>query len=234
MLKTGLWTLLGGLVVWFGAQTARAVLNPVMTAFAATGAQARGFSVNAWVELPASPGSLSTVAHRLAQAAHLAGPLHTGRGPTWTRLWVRRQHGRFTSEAIVERLAGGQTYLVLDRAGSQGFSDLSATLTQFRTVLAQFNPQVHLAFTLEGSRPGLLDSRRAQALVGRSLQAVSARPVNGLSRPRLVSVAGYTPFLPESERLDGRALNLQVATAWNSAAHRTDVYVGTPLITVPY
>jgi hypothetical protein len=34
--------------------------------------------------------------------------------------------------------------------------------------------------------------------------------------------------------VDGQALNVQVALTWNTTQKRTDVYVGTPLITVPY
>lgn len=232
-----LWLIGLGAVIGIGAASRHAASFAMLkTAFHATGSRPLGYSLNGWVALPSSDSSrsLTALVQEAASPAHLKGPIRVTQGLRYRKATVLQTVGGIKSEIIVERLASGATFLVMDRVSNQGFYGLGGSEAIMSRVLRHFGP-VHMSETLEGTLPNPnMTVPQQSAIVQKALGAVGARPVSPLQTRRLVSVAGYTSQIPEKQQLSGKAVNIQVAVTANHYRHATEVLVGSPLITVTY
>lgn len=228
-----------GLLLWVGSRAPSALVATLEQALSASSAAPRGWSVNAWAVLPGSEDAsrLSATAQQLAEMAGLHGALRVTRGLDYDKAWVTQTVAGVTTEAIVERLHSGATYVVLDRAGGRGAAGLASAVYLLPQWIRQMAPGgvVHLAATLEGAAPGApWTNRQRQAVVDKVLGAIGAKPVNPLDTDHLISVAAYTPRLSQSDQLGAQRVDFQVAITYNDTLRANEVYVGSPLITVPY
>ncbi|PSR38106.1 MAG: hypothetical protein C7B44_00430 [Sulfobacillus thermosulfidooxidans] len=235
IVKNGLWVLAVAILVWMGASVRAAVISPLMTAFQATKATPQGFSINGWVEMAGTARgmSLRQWVNKLATQSHVTGTVQQTQGADYQKADIHATIAGFKTELIAERLASGATYLVIDRVGSQGFHGLSESTALVRRILAPYGA-VHLSLTLQGTLPHPLTVSQEESLVNQAFRAVGASRVNGIQTPQYVSVAGYTAFIHSHDSLQGHAVNLQVATNYNTYWDEEQVDVGTPLVTVTY
>ena len=236
-MKTILWGVSLAGILWVGAWLRGTIVSPLLTAFHATAATPKGFSLNGWVELSpeaGSTGSLKSLAVNLAQEMHVTGPVVTNRGPTYQRISIGQTVAKFYTDVIAERLQNGSTFLVVDRTGNQGFSGLRESTQMLRHTLSRKGGAVHLDVTLEGALKGHLTPGQAEAVVKRSFGAVGAKSVNGIATAQYVSVAGDSRLIQPADNLQGHPVNIQVALNYNTYWHQEQIDMGSPLITVTY
>lgn len=228
------WMAAGVLVVWMGASS-RPLIAPLESALRATGAAPAGYSLNAWAKLAptAARASLTALLERLAESAHLAGPVSPSSGPGFRKESLETRVAGITTRLIVERLAGGATYAVLDRVSTQNFYGLGESRDLFAHVLSRLGSP-HMAITLEGTVPGQRSPAERAALVREAFSAVGATRVNGISTAHYLAAAGYTPAIAQADQLAGQPVNIQVAVTYNTYLHRTQIDIGSPLVTVTY
>lgn len=234
-MKTVLWIGAVAAILWVGASVRAAVVSPLLTAFNSTHAKPTGFSLNAWVELgpPAQTQSLPVLVHQLTHSLHVQGPAITASGPTYQKYSVSATVAGFYTDVIGERLQNGNTFLVIDRTGSQGFQGLRESSQIVSQVLSP-RGSVHLSVTLEGSLPGPLSAVEEENVVNQAFSAVGATRVNGIATPQYVSIAGHSNLLQESENLQGHPVNIQVALNYNTYWGQEQIDIGSPLVTVTY
>ncbi len=230
-----IWWLAGiGALIWVGAQARAEVVHPLTTAFQATGARPSGYSINDWVRVkPARASNLALLADKVSHELHLAGPAVVQNGASYQKISETRTVAGITTRLIVERLSSGDTYLVFDRSVPHGFEGLNESQTLFRHVLTPYG-RIHQDINLEGNIAGRLSRKKETAVVQAALHAVGAQQTNGINTIGYMSYAGKSPFISTSDQLDGQPVNVQVALSYNSYTHQTQVYVGSPLITVTY
>lgn len=234
-MKSMFWVVLVGIITWIGATSTNAIVSPLKTAFNATGAKPGGYSMNIWVQVPTSSQgkTLRSDLSQLANAAHVQGRVQTSQGTGYQKALISTRVNHITTMAIVERLQSGATYYVLDRTSSQQFYGLKASQSLFHHVLAQWG-KPHMAMTLQGWLPKNVSSKKYGSLISKAFQAIGATQVNGITTKQYKSIAGHTPLIPQSDMLQGHPVNVQVAVTTNTYRHRTQVDVGSPLITVTY
>lgn len=236
-MKTILWGVSLAGIVWVGAWLRGNVVSPLLTAFHATSATAKGFSLNGWVELSPSARSsesLPQLVGQLARSMHVVGPMVTGSGPTYQKVSIGQTVAKFYTDVIVERLQNGSTFLVVDRTGNQGFAGLRESTEMVRETLSQDGKVPHLDVTLEGAISGHLTTGQAEAMVQKALGAIDASRVNGIATRHYVSVAGDSRLIRSAENLQGNPVNIQVALNYNTFWHQEQIDIGSPLITVTY
>ena len=227
------WWIVGlGALVWVGAHVRAATVDPLMTAFHATGATASGYSVNDWVEVHQDK-SLSQLAQTAATSLHLNGTPIVTKTASYEKVSESETIQAVTTRVIAERLNMGTTFVVIDRTSSQGFAGLKATEALFQAALQQ-DGLVHADVNLEGVIPGRISKSRQQQLITAALSAIGASQVNGVRAPGYISDAGQSALINRSDSLQGHTVNIQVAASYNTYLHKTQVYVGSPLITVTY
>lgn len=229
-----IWWIAGlGALVWIGASAQSRISSPLMTAFRATGARAQGYSVNDWVEIH-DVGDPTRLADTVDAKLHMRGPLIRQSGPSYNKLSCTTKISQITTRVIVEQLGNGETFLVLDRTSSQGFLGLNATRSVFHTLLKPYG-SIHEDINLEGTIAHHLSMAAQKQRIDQALSSVSATHWNGLQTPGYVSYTGRTPWIRQKDSIvHAGAVNIQVATSYNTYLHKTQVYVGTPLITVTY
>jgi len=230
-----IWWILGlGGIVWIGAHAEAAVRAPLTTAFNQMGAHPTGYSVNDWVELSHdSTQSLTDLALALGTSLHVKDSAVKTRGVGYTKVTETAQVGRITTSLIVERLNSGDTFFVLNRTSPEGFIGLPTTEALFQHVLAPHGT-LHQDINLEGVIAGKLSPAQQQDLIHQGLSAVGASVLNGIRAPGYISDAGKSPFISSVDDLESHSINIQIATSYNTYLRETQVYVGTPLVTVTY
>jgi len=229
------WMLALAGLVWIGARTSAMPYRALETAFNATKADPSGYSLNDWWVLPENPRAptLAVLAANLARRAHVSGPVRLSTGLSYQKATVIDHIGRVDTEVIVEHLASGATYAVIDRASNDGFYGLNESVAWAQTVMATVG-SAHTSLTLEGYLHPVLTRKQETQRVGEALSAVNAQEVNGVISPALVSEAANTPEIGNHDMLENHPVNLQVAMDYDGYVHATQVLVGTPLITVTY
>ncbi len=235
-MKTIVWGLSLAGILWVGAWLRGTVVSPLVTAFHATAAIPKGFSLNGWIELPPASGgstSLNHLASKLAQEMHVRGPVVSSAGPTYRKISIGQTVAKFYTDVIVERLQNGSTFLVIDRTGNQGFSGLRESTQMIRHTLGREGTP-HLDVTLEGALNAHLTPGQAAAIVKQSFAAIGAQRVNGIATQQYVSVAGDSRLIQPAENLQGHPVNIQVALNYNTYWHQEQIDIGSPLITVTY
>ncbi|NMP21001.1 YwmB family TATA-box binding protein [Sulfobacillus harzensis] len=230
-----IWWVVGiGALIWVGAEAHAAVVKPLTTAFHATGAKPSGYSLNDWTRVaPQKAQNLSALADQVAGELHMQGPQAFVNNPSYQKISETKKVAGIVTQIIVERLSSGDTYVVLDRTSPDGFQGLPESQTLFRHILAGYG-RVHQDVNLEGVLPNRLNTAQQQRLVNQALSAVDAKTLNGITTAGYISDAGHSPFISQSDALDGHQVNVQVAVSYNGYMHQTQVYVGSPLITVTY
>lgn len=226
-----LWILGLGALVWIGAH-ATAAIAPLTTAFRATGAKALGYRIDAWVEVK-TPGSLSTLAEQTGKSMHLTGQWHRTENATYEKLSESQTVQGTLTALTVDELSTGSTFIVASQTSSRGFRGLSGAGAEFARAL-RGQGAVHTDISLEGALSGRLSARRQHQVIDQAMAAIGASSVHSIRTAGYVASSGRTPFIHTSDQLQGRPVNVQVALTYNAAAQRTQVYVGTPLITDPY
>ncbi len=226
------WILAIGAVIWVGAHAQAAVMAPLTTAFRATGAAPSGYSVNDWVEVQSGQG-LPALAGHTKQALHLNAAIHADSSPTYQKMTAAETVAGITTRLIVERLSTGATFVVVDRTSPHGFTGLRETESLFSQVLRGYGA-VHADINLEGRIPGHLSAAAQKGVIQRGLSSIAASSVNGIDTRGYVSMSARSPFIPGGAQLQGHPVNVQIAVSYNAYLHQTQVYVGTPLITVTY
>lgn len=227
------WWILGvGALVWVGARASAAAVDPLMTAFHATGASPSGYSVNDWVEVQGDR-NLNQLAETTATSLHLHSAPVVTKAASYQKVSDSETIQGVTTRVLAERLNMGATFVVVDRTASHGFAGLRATQALFQSVLRKDGP-VHSDVNLEGLISGRISQARQQQLITAALSAVGASKVNGVRAPGYISDAGHSALITGSDTLEGHLINIQVAASYNSFLHKTQVYVGIPLITVTY
>lgn len=228
-----LWVAGLGALVWIGAHAGTAVMAPLMTAFRATGAQATGYSINDWVQVK-NGGTMAQLAHKVGTTLHWSTAPTQSATSQYQKLTENQTVAGITTRLIVEQLSSsGATFVVLDRTSPQGFSGLYATETLFSAALKGLG-NLHSDVNLEGTLPGHLTEARQRRTMQQSLEAIGAASVNGVNTPGYLSMSARSPFIKGSDNLQGHSVNVQVAVSYNSYLHATQVFVGSPLITVTY
>lgn len=226
-----LWILGLGTLIWIGAH-ADAAIAPLMTAFKATGARASGYSVNDWVEVK-HVESLPSLVQKLAKDLNLSGSIHKTSNVSYDKVFLSQNRSGVSTRVIGERLSTGAVFIVVDRTSSHGFFGLRGSERKFFGLLQPYG-LVHRDINLEGSLPGHVSLTAQKEVVKKALQAVGAKDVNGITAPGYMAMSAHTPFISHHDSLDGHPVNMQVAVSYNSYLKATQVYVGTPLVTVTY
>ena len=232
ILRNILWIIgLGGLV-WIGAHAEGMVVAPLTTAFSATGAHPSGYSVNDWASITESQ-PLVGAAQKLGKTLHMHASLVSRSTPEYRQISETQITSGVTTRVIVEQLRGGTTFAVLDRTSSHGFSGLSTTQRFFEEIL-RGQGSVHCNVNLVGTLPGRVSLTHAHQLMAQGLNAIGAVSLNSVKAGDYIATAAHTPFISTGDSLDGRPVNIQIAFTYNAYLHATQVYVGSPLLTVTY
>jgi len=111
---------------------------------------------------------------------------------------------------------------------------LSAELNQVGQAVTKMQWSPQISACIEGFTGARMSAAQADEAVRAAFQAVGASRVEGVTANGLTSISGYSPQVPGYILTNGRKMNLQVAVHYDEYHRRTNVLVGTPIITKTY
>ncbi|WP_236018400.1 YwmB family TATA-box binding protein [Alicyclobacillus acidoterrestris] len=226
-------------------------LNYLQTAMSATKATPTGYAIHDWTVLDDeyhTEKQLETIASQLEQEFDLTNAKVTTRseqnetfyqvdgtwsGSTDVRMVLTSLQGEQASQQTTS--TGDESVLTVTALGTAAGMNLFAQ--QYDTVeqmvaAVQGTPQMSAYLT--GTLPTETDEAQANAIASTALASVHATTVEALRTQLETSLSGYSADPLTYIDTNGKRMDVQVAVHDDTYHHRTDVLVGTPIITTTY
>jgi hypothetical protein len=132
--------------------------------------------------------------------------------------------------------ASGITTLAVSVIGKGPYNE---NIKQQYQMVENMVKRVGVTPEMDACLEGYLDDRivgvQAKDIINQSFAAIHAAPVEGLYTALETSVSGYTnDYSTNNIATDGKRMNVQFAVHADDYYHRTNVLVGTPIITTTY
>jgi hypothetical protein len=99
-------------------------------------------------------------------------------------------------------------------------------------MLLEVEPEVSVF--LRGTIDKRLEQKEQEQIARQVLQKFTARQVEGISLPEMVSLTGYSPYLTDYLQVGHKKINLNVATSFDEVKNQTIIRLGTPLLNGEY
>jgi TATA-box binding len=132
-------------------------------------------------------------------------------------------------------MVGGSTVLVISASStSLDRTPLAKQYQQMEQAVANVNATPQMSACLEGYRDDKIVGVQASNLAQLALQAVNATPIEGMNTSLETSDSGYSPQGLTYILTNNKRMNVQVAIHDDTYDKRTNVLVGTPIITTTY
>lgn len=93
-------------------------------------------------------------------------------------------------------------------------------------------PEVNISIT--GSLEGQLLEKEVEELCSRVFDSISADKVEGINDDGLISISAFSPSIKEAIKVNGRRVNVNLASRYNSFEGKTYIWLATPVITTEY
>lgn len=223
------------------------------TALTATNATPTGYTIHDWTTVNnqfLSTTDLASIGSKLKQEFGLTNAKVTSRQAKNESFWqVDGQWPNGTNVRLVLTSLPGatspngantadtqaQTVLTITALGTENSQNLFAgQYNQVESMVASVQGTPQMSAYLTGQLAGQVSEAQANNLANSALEADNATAVEALRTALETSVSGYASAPATYILTNGKRMNLQVAVHADTYHHRTDIYVGTPIITTAY
>ncbi len=126
-----------------------------------------------------------------------------------------------------------ESSIVLDIIMTKDEYQLSKICDNIREVLEAYG-QTKLNITLTGHFKGKVDNQELKNRLEEMLESVGAKEIEGIRESDIISLTGYTGNIKENISYSGKKANINIAARYNSYENKTNIWIGTPLISIGY
>lgn len=120
---------------------------------------------------------------------------------------------------------------LVDTSGDQTASRYAARITD---ILRHHDMEPEVSISITGSLEGQLLEKEVEKLCGRVFDSISADKVEGINDDGLISISAFSPSIKEAVRVNGRRVNVNLASRYNSFEGKTYIWLATPVIMTEY
>ncbi len=120
---------------------------------------------------------------------------------------------------------------LVDTSGDQTAAGYAAKITD---ILKSHGMEPEVNISITGSLEGQLMEKEVEELCGRVFDSISADKVEGINDDGLLSISAFSPSIREAVRVNGRRVNVNLASRYNSFEGKTYIWLATPVITTEY
>lgn len=120
---------------------------------------------------------------------------------------------------------------LVDTSGSRAAAGFAARITD---ILKNYGVEPEVNISITGSLEGQLLERDVEELCGRVFDSISADKVEGINDNGLISISAFSPSIAEAVRVNGRRVNVNMASRYNSFEGKTYIWLATPVIMTEY
>jgi hypothetical protein len=219
-------------------------VNYLETSFTATNANVDGYLIHNWSQLNdnfMSERELRQAADKLKQDLHIQGAkwmTHADASENFEEVygsWSDNTDISVTLSSMRYSSTQSTTVLVVHaHHAGKGFVRLASEVAMVRKAVTNSGCAPQISTCIEGFTNARMMGVQVDGLVTRAFSAVGAHRVEGVKSDLVTSISGYSSKAPGYIQTNGQKMNLQVAVHYDAYHHRTNVLVGTPIITETY
>ena len=111
---------------------------------------------------------------------------------------------------------------------------LSESIAGIDRVLEKYNVAHEANISLVGSLNGQMEDWELENLCSRVFESIRADRVEGIKDDGLISVSAFSPVIKDAISVDGKRVNVNLASRYNSYEGKTYIWLATPVITTEY
>ena len=132
--------------------------------------------------------------------------------------------------------SGDQTYLAADAVTRDVRDERKekAVFSAMERLLKQFVSGSCVRTTYTSVLPGELDAGRMEQIAGQIFRGLDGEMEEEIRDAGWISKTGYSDRIPCALQSGGKRINLNVALRYNDYEGRTYLWLGTPVISIPY
>ncbi|MCL6454634.1 MAG: YwmB family TATA-box binding protein [Alicyclobacillus sp.] len=227
----------------------RAIARFTEQAFTATGAEVSGYAVNTWSQVSATYETDRQIGQLLDKVVQELGIQNAKKisrqsgGDGHAAESIAEVYGAWADETRVSATVSSfrftnqqaETLLVISAASTgHDLKQYEREIATVQSALQGVGLQPEIRACIEGSRGAMMSGGQAEAVIRHAFQSVEAKSVEGVQTSGLVSISGYSTEMPQYILTRGQKMNIQIGIHNDVARNRTNVVVGTPVITVTY
>lgn len=125
-------------------------------------------------------------------------------------------------------------YLSISLVDVSPHPELSKSIAGIKYVLDYYNVAHEANISITGSLDGQMEEREVEKLCGRVFDSINASKVEGINDDGLISVSAFSPAIKNAVRVNGKQVNVNLASRYNSYEGKTYIWLATPVITTEY
>lgn len=215
------------------------------TAFAATGAQVEAYSIHNWSVLNDTfidPAIVQSSAEQVAGALKIQSPTVYQHADDTQRVYqlFGKWDAQTTVAVIVNSMrqtqpAWAQTSLVIrieyEGNDSQG---LQQAISRVRAAVNKTGAKPQISTCIKGFLNDRMDGMERDRLISNTFQTVQASETEAMRTDMLTSVSGYSKLSDEYITTNAKRMNMQMAVHYETYQKKTQVLIGSPILTIEY
>jgi hypothetical protein len=120
---------------------------------------------------------------------------------------------------------------LVDTSGNRA---AARSASRIADILEHYGVEPEVNISIIGSLEGQLSEKEVEELCGRAFDSISADKVEGINDDGLISISAFSPSISEAIRVNGRRVNVNMASRYNSFEGKTYIWLATPVIMTEY
>lgn len=128
----------------------------------------------------------------------------------------------------------GDYYLSISLVDVSAQPALSESVAGINSALESYNVAHEANISLVGSLNGQMEEWELEKLCSRVFDSIRADKVEGINGDGLISVSAFSPAIKDAVRVNGKRVNVNLASRYNSYEGKTYIWLATPVITTEY
>lgn len=112
--------------------------------------------------------------------------------------------------------------------------ETAESVAKIINVLKNYGVEPEVNISITGCLEGNLPENEVEELCSRVFDSISADKVEGINEDGLISVSAFSPSINDTIRVNGRRVNVNLASRYNSYEGKTYIWLATPVITTEY
>ncbi len=128
----------------------------------------------------------------------------------------------------------GNYYLSISLVDTSPRPELSKSIEGIEYALEYYNVAHEANISITGSLNGQMEEREIEKVYKRVFESIKADKVEGMNGDGLISVSAFSPAIKEAISVNGKRVNVNMASRYNSYEERTYIWLATPVITTEY
>ena len=134
---------------------------------------------------------------------------------------------------VGSKSGSGDKYITIDATGAEGGTALLLR-DKIEEVIRKHGQEAIVNSCITGTYDGNLQDTQLESICRKILNESDAKKVDSLRQENVISVSAFSPMIKDKLNIDGRNVNLSLASRYNKLENETYLWVATPIVNTEY